>query len=180
MVADHRSFPDGLTEGSRIAFLLLFFICATKARQTPARLGERAYEIGVCSLPLKNDCQRMNWELNLRMLCEIPALVLCPKPASSLHDWSSSGLQFCEGFLSSQPQRPAREDSPKCDRTARFYSGQPSFKLDIRSDRASESGTGKRTFECSLSEFSHWTFEKSPKNCQNSPFWPLLRTYFDI
>ena len=100
------SFIPRRTEGSRIAFLLLFFICATKARQTPARLGERAYEIGVCSLPLKNDCQRMNWELNFRMLCEIPAL--CPKPASSLHDWSSSGLQFCEGFLSShRPEKTA-------------------------------------------------------------------------
>ena len=49
VVADHRSFPDG----SRIAFLPLFFICGTKARETPARLGERAYEIGVCPLPSK-------------------------------------------------------------------------------------------------------------------------------
>ena len=49
--------------------------------------------------------------------------------------------------------------------TARFISGQPSSKWFVRTDRASESGTGKRTFECSLSKFSHWSFEKSPKNC---------------
>ena len=61
-------------------------------------------------------------------------------------------------------------------RTARFFLGQPLSKWFVRTDRASESGTGKRTFECSLSKFYRWSCEKSPKNCQNSPFWPLLPT----
>ena len=56
-------------------------------------------------------------------------------------------------------------------RTARFFSNNAPPKLGARSDRASQSGPGKRTFRCDMSRFSQWTLEKSPKNC-----WFTIRT----